>query len=375
MTKENKKKILYVGGFDLPNRNAAAHRVLSIGKILSKIGYEVDYYGVDYTGDSVLYNEKFKNIIGCLNVSKSKKNYYTQIGHFITKITEYNIIIAYNYPAIPLMKLMKICKKNNILLIQDLTEWYSTKGMPLISKIAKGIDTFIRMRILAKKSNGLILISDYLYSYYKKHPHKILLPPLVDAEEPKWNKITEKKHEGKFTFVYFGNPGVNKDDLPQIVQYFSFLQRENVLLKVIGINEKDFNNLYGKRETKNVIFLGRMPHEKALQELMNSNISIIFRHNNRVTKAGFPTKFVESVTSSTPMLINNYLFIDKKYIGKNVYFADNIKDFDNIIDFIIGNFEAMKERAISCNKTFDYRSFVSLVQNFMKNILEERSNN
>ena len=35
---ENKGRVLYAGGFELPDRNAAAHRVLNNAKILKALG-------------------------------------------------------------------------------------------------------------------------------------------------------------------------------------------------------------------------------------------------------------------------------------------------------------------------------------------------
>ena len=43
----SKGTILYVGGFELPDKNAAAHRVLSNGKILRDLGYKVVFIDVD----------------------------------------------------------------------------------------------------------------------------------------------------------------------------------------------------------------------------------------------------------------------------------------------------------------------------------------
>lgn len=40
------KKILYIGGFELPDKNAAAHRVLAIAKGLRDSGNEVVFMGV-----------------------------------------------------------------------------------------------------------------------------------------------------------------------------------------------------------------------------------------------------------------------------------------------------------------------------------------
>lgn len=35
------KRVLYIGGFELPDKNAAAQRVLSIGKAYRLLGYDV----------------------------------------------------------------------------------------------------------------------------------------------------------------------------------------------------------------------------------------------------------------------------------------------------------------------------------------------
>ncbi len=43
----SKGTILYVGGFELPDKNAAAHRVLSNGKIFRELGYNVVFIDVD----------------------------------------------------------------------------------------------------------------------------------------------------------------------------------------------------------------------------------------------------------------------------------------------------------------------------------------
>ncbi|MCK9163882.1 MAG: hypothetical protein M0O93_06000 [Bacteroidales bacterium] len=39
------KTILYIGGFELPDKNAAAQRVISNGKILRDLGFNVVYIG------------------------------------------------------------------------------------------------------------------------------------------------------------------------------------------------------------------------------------------------------------------------------------------------------------------------------------------
>ena len=39
-------KVLYIGGFELPDKNAAAHRVISNAFLLRELGYEVSFIGI-----------------------------------------------------------------------------------------------------------------------------------------------------------------------------------------------------------------------------------------------------------------------------------------------------------------------------------------
>ena len=55
-----KRTILYVGGFELPDKNAAAQRVLSVAKIFKSIGYNVIFLGIDKTIDTKISIEETK---------------------------------------------------------------------------------------------------------------------------------------------------------------------------------------------------------------------------------------------------------------------------------------------------------------------------
>ncbi len=43
----SKGTIIYIGGFELPDKNAAAQRVVSNAKLLREVGYDVVLVGVD----------------------------------------------------------------------------------------------------------------------------------------------------------------------------------------------------------------------------------------------------------------------------------------------------------------------------------------
>ena len=178
------KNILYIGGFDLPDKNAAAQRVISNSKAFRKIGYNVFLLGLGKVSEIFEFDGfKCKNRQYPQNLLQWFEYLFSIrcIKHFIKGYNP-QVIVAYNYPAFALFFLIKYCKKNNIKIIADCTEWYNVKGCSVTSLI-KRIDVKIRMSMVHTQLNGVICISRFLYNYYIGKVNSILLPPLVDLEE------------------------------------------------------------------------------------------------------------------------------------------------------------------------------------------------
>ena len=49
---ENKRTILYIGGFVLPDKNAAAQRVIANAKAMRALGYDVQFLSALKNGDA-----------------------------------------------------------------------------------------------------------------------------------------------------------------------------------------------------------------------------------------------------------------------------------------------------------------------------------
>ncbi len=54
-----RKVILYIGGFELPDKNAAAQRCVSNAKIFRDLGYEVVMLGVDKASSQPLCESEY----------------------------------------------------------------------------------------------------------------------------------------------------------------------------------------------------------------------------------------------------------------------------------------------------------------------------
>lgn len=317
-TETAEKTIVYVGGFELPDRNAAAHRVLAVAKMFRACGYRVVLIGAsrDTGGRSVLQTCTMVQGFACYGVPypKGLRQWpayladITPVQQVIDAIGGADAVVCYNYPAAAFARLRQDCHRKGCRILADCTEWYNLLEVSPLFKLIKGTDTWLRMRVIQKHLDGMIVISRYLQRYYQACPHVAYLPPLVDTTDAKWN--CEPKPRGReVTFVYLGNPG-HKDKLAQILTAVTAAARQYPCrLWVIGANWQDFVRLnpdwQGQEPDPCVSFLGRLPHEESLAYLKSADCSFIIRDNTRTNNAGFPTKFVEAVTMGTDVIASD----------------------------------------------------------------------
>lgn len=368
---ENKGRVLYVGGFELPDRNAAAHRVLNNAKILKALGYDVVFCGVDnqITAFSNMPNDVFGFESYPTPYPKSTKAWVNQmcdISAYVALIEKYpdiKFIFAYNLHALPLAKLLRLAKKKGIRVISDCTEWYENKFSLNPVKLIKCFDTVLCMQYFQKKCDGMIAISTYLRDYYKKYIKIILvLPPLVDLSDEKYSGA---KYENETTtLVYSGSPAASKEALGDVVKGLNEFENLNFNLRVVGVTKEKFVEIYGiEPRDEKVEFLGRVSHMEALKEVKNADYSVIIRPRTRVTMAGFPTKFAEAISCGTAVIANDTSDL-ADYIkdGKNGHIVRLESLSDDLYKIIADGNVPTVER-----DTFDYKNWVPVFEGFLNN--------
>lgn len=371
----NKGTILYVGGFILPNKNAAAQRVVAIAKILRDIHYTVIFLNKTPFSNEHKWIATSYYGFQCFEQKKGTRKFellhdlidIKYIKEFVQKIDNVVAIIAYNFPAIALKKLNNYCKSRKIKCIGDVTEWYGNKGRSLIYKAIKGFDTFYRMRIVQKKLSGNIVISDFLEDYYFHNTKVINLPPLVDKTDSKW-EIMYKPHTGVH-LIYAGSPSREKERLDLIINAVIEIHKSyNVKFIVIGITQEQFMNMYpnSARNTMNIDyiqFLGKISHEDVIKQVSMADYSILIRDNNKANMAGFPTKFVESISCNTAVIANKNSCI-AKYLsnGENGFLISELTLKEELESILKSNKYPLVKKDI-----FDYRNFIEPMKRFMEN--------
>jgi len=372
-----KGSILYIGGFELPDKNAAAHRVLNNAKIMRELGYEVIFISVNKNlpfNSSIMDTKKLIEgftswFIPYPDTKAQWIHYLSSIKDFTAvaaRCTDLKAVICYNFQAIAFVRTMKYCRRNDIKVMADCTEWYSTKGSSLAYKILKGLDSFLRMRFIHKRLDGLMVISKYLESYYIKNKNLIRMPPLVDLEEEKW-RPGSGPGGGPVKFVYAGNPGGRqKDKLDLLIKAFYELDANyDFRFVIVGISREKHLQYYGEQADlldvlgEKVVFLGRLSHIKSLEQVKGADFTIFLREDTRVNNAGFPTKFAESISCGVPVITNKTSNLsDYLCDGENGFWLEgNIAaTLQKILTLESSQLQVMKQRM---DRTiFDYHAYL-----------------
>ncbi len=371
------RNILYIGGFNFSKTTASSIRVLENARFFKKLNHKVEILGKIEGKESIYINDvKVSSIL-----RDDGGGFASDISTIKLKAIRSNIdcIIAYNYPPIAFYKLLKFCKKNQIELIPDLTEWYDIDGKFTLDKALRLVLNQWRMLFLNKKCKHKIVASSYLDNYYKKSNNLVL--PFVTLDSSIFeNKISI--NSDVISFVYAGSPGINfsKDRLDIVLKAFAKVKEENsnFLFNIVGLTKEELNAI--PRVKKAVTLLegnlkcfGRVKNDACIGILKKSNFVVFSRDINRVTSAGFPTKVFEAFKYGLPVLTNKTSDIAKYVNIKNGFLVENanIDEFSTKINQILtSKEERLKDIITNCRKNnpFFYDNYKNNTELFFKKI-------
>lgn len=392
----NNGTIIYIGSFELPDKNAAAHRVIANAKAFREIGYNVVFIGVDDSETNEDFVNKKEIFFGFDSFKRKKAKSSFELISFLTNIDFYkrimdkyeNIyaIIGYNLPALILVKLKKEARRKKAKIFSDCTEWYDIKkkGNNIPKFLIRYLDVYYRMKIINPRLDGIIAISGYLFDYYEsKGVRTIQVPPLVDITDNKWTNDFQVKSV-KTQLLYAGSPfslykdPSYKDRIDFIIESVTQLKREGIdfHMHIIGIKKEDFLDNFPDLISMlaylsdSVTFYGRLPHLQVIKLLKTSDYSLFLRLNSKSVQAGFPTKFVESISCGIPVLTNkNSNVSDYLLEGVNGFYInlDNKKSIQESLKKALlvdrDRISVMKHYCYN-SKTFDYHKFIEPFKTF-----------
>jgi glycosyltransferase involved in cell wall biosynthesis len=247
---------------------------------------------------------------------------------YLEKIDISNVkkIIAYHGTSIFLIKLKSFCKKYDIELILDITEWYDYSDLSGGKFGLVSLDNSIRMNFVNPWIGNIIVISSFLHEFYKNKVNKIILIPfLIEVKNNNiCNTVAIKNKIVKL--VYIGSPG-KKDKFDIILKVLSKINQFNnkIILDVYGLNLNEYRKINLKIDEQLIVnsyitFKGRIAHHLVADIYDKYHFSILFRPDKRYAQAGFPTKLVESLSCAIPIIASNVGDISKYIIHKKTGF-------------------------------------------------------
>ncbi|WP_446785268.1 glycosyltransferase [Macellibacteroides fermentans] len=388
--------IIYVGSFRLPNKDAAASRVLNNAKAMYSQGHSVKFlsWGGEYRESDLCEDGKFRLngmeyvITKELDVKESLlmrlKSMLHRGDESIRLIKEESIkpdlIILYNADKSWTERMLEYCNKNNIKLANDITEWYANNELHLWDIVPY----YINMTKTQQKVQNKILISSYLSNYYAG-TNNILLPPLCDLRDEKWSKTVINEKIPSFdgvTLFYAGNPA-KKDCVHITINVINSLALKGHAIRfiILGCTRENYmqehsSMLKSNVLHKNIIFLGRVSQDLIPAYYKYADFMVLLRVPNRKNMAGFPTKFAESISAGIPIIANMTSDLDNYIIDGNTGFRVLEPTDESLNDIIINKvlclskkqIEDMKKKTKAIKSSFEYKTYTYSINSFLSNL-------
>ena len=320
--------IIIAGNFCFPFGTACASRMRYFARGLTEAGArvrvisqnepeggELNYLGIPYEGmmagkgmylGKKGFSSKTKWLTGWLKAASRM----AQRVEEIVGSEKIDAVIQYNLSWYALEPFNKLCRKWGIVLVQDVVEWAGVSFFrggffnPLF------IDAQVGMRFSIVRSDGVIGISEYLRDFYASRGVPAIRVPAV-IEIPEQMPKATKRNDNEFEVVYLGQMAERDRPLEMIQAIRQVLikglpvrftivgteGKKGVAKKARAISETD-KYLRGKVE-----FLGRVSDEEVVRRITTANALLLIRPDDIVTRAAFPTRLPEYLTSGTPVIV------------------------------------------------------------------------
>lgn len=366
-----RKKIIYIGNFIFPNGNAATLRAFGNAKALICLGYDV----VLVSKTEECFITKDSNNLFTYEMKENEqpiKNIeyvisFKKFENVIKKFDNVYAVILYNFPTISFLYAINLCKRYGYKCFGDITEYYYSKTGNLLFDFLKNVDSIVRMKYLIFKLDGIISINHLLSNKYRERINVITIPPLVDLDEMKWK--SNYVEPSLLTFTFFGSKSRKKEKeyFSVLLDAFAKLNHYQFKIIIIGIDRKSIKNEsevahHAIHELGDkIIFTGKLDHISTLEHVINSHFSIFYRHVNRATLYGFPTKFVESISCGTPVITNSTGVLKQYYSNDDFGYLlndDVTSDIEKAMNLNRNKILLMKEKCRG-SMTFHYINYLS----------------
>ncbi len=373
--------IVYFGIIQYEYNNAMCQHAAGIEMLIKALGYNAVVIGVSSRVRPGRY-EKLTN-------NRYVINYPVNIGENIRECISAKDIISIvkeigtdriktfimaDYRYLPMLKMKRYCKKNDILYAVDIMDRFIS-GKSITSKIKK-IDSELRMRFLYPKVERRIHICHAYNALLGEGKHVAVIPGVGKKSHNEFKTLDSQSETIKLVFL--GRPGLRceKEKLDWVIKaIYTENLTDSFELVLAGFDGKEFidkNENLRQYLSDNVIFKGRLKHQDCIELLQRADFSFVIRPDTLLTQYGFSTKITESFAYGISVLAtdtsDNRLYIEN---GKNGFVCGN--SFDEVKEMLkmiakLSRHDINEMKQYCCNNNpLEYTNYTNL---FKKVILD-----
>ena len=382
-----KEKLVYIGS-NIPDKTPAAVRVFANALALKEYGYDVKIISKDIEtstdfdqneGIDTWHLKRAKSTKEWIDALVSVKAYTDIIG----SIGDVKVVIAYELPAIAFLRLRKYCKQKGIKLICETAEWQRWENLGYLGFIARVVrlaDINMQMRYAYKKGDGIIVSSHYFADHFKGSLPVLSLPTL-QCHRLDVSNVEIHNHPRKF--IYAGGLGYQKDMLSEIIHSFGDIKEKEYELNILGLTREQYALQYKddlplidniNQRSEKIKFWGEVSHTTVLQELVQSDFSLIIRQSSHRNNVGFPTKFGESINCGTPVIVSEFsdvVYYTKKYdVGIVADVINIVEGINQALDMDDESLRLMRQRCKECT-AFYYKGHAKELGYYIDSIMDQ----
>lgn len=313
---QNNKNIYYVGDVGLPGTAKAIH-AQNMARLFSLIGYHVTFFCECWDSKNIFSSDEEFNYLYVKQYMKLPKlsaiewvweslTGYKLLRLVLKKIEEDkpDLVVLYGFEGE--RKLIKKCRKKNIPIILERTDWFEKEDR------SSFLDRYLVygksekcMKSLDMKADGIIAISEYLANYYMSNNQTVVcIPPIFPFE--KTREISRETDSNQLRLVYAGSLGGQKDQILPVLDVLREINSENIkiYLDIVGVTQEEIERATRLNEWSKygVKIYGRLSNEETKKIVSKADYSLLLRQNKRYAKAGFSTKFAESMSLGVPVI-------------------------------------------------------------------------
>lgn len=331
-----KPVIAYIGGFEFPDKNAAACRVLAAAELFRNAGFEVALFGTDKSSDSgpndlrEVTMPSYDGAVWSVGYPRSHKEWLQQIiscDRILNHLETYygdrlQAAVFYNYPAVSQARALWRLRQGGKRALADVTEWFEDGPWTEPRSIIKNLDTILRMHWVNRRMSAVITTSPFLTRFYHKDGRPSLeLPTIMIQADGFCDHVRSARTDlprlffagtGFDSNIFASNPEGIKDRLDWCIELLLVAHQSGArfVFDIFGVDSPTFLKIFPHLSQAltamgdAIVFHGRQPRETLMQTLWDADYAFFLRKPMKSTNAGFPTKLSEPLTHGVPVLTN-----------------------------------------------------------------------